>query len=925
MPKCSSFRPRHRFEKHCASDRLKWPAFYDKHCSAKQTVSALIFSTLLAPAASVTLFSSHANAACNGNTPSSGQTVTCDVSAPNPSTTAVTAAPGSASVTVDVQSGSALSITRAISTTGIRVVDDSIINNNGSVSLSGGGGSGLNRGAGLLGSGNNNIITNSASGIVSTIGAFNDGIAADGSGNMLINNGTVTTTGPNAYGLTASWGQSGGGQPNNTLVNNGTVTTSGSNARAASILGQNGVINNSGTLQTSGTSSTGAYLQGNNDRLINSGIIRATGVGSEGVFSNTAASGFTAAIDNLSGGQIISDQGPAIRTLNGTTTITNAGLINGGNGTALNGGNGNINLILQTGSQIIGTANGGGGANTVRLQGSGAVTNPFANFQTMFVEGNDWSWSGSGTFADTFVNSGVFRLQSSLTGNVSIAAGTNLLAGNGANPSITPYPGGPPITVTNAGTIDLTNGSAPAASSLTIAGNYVGINGQLNVRSVLSTDSAPSDRLMISGGVASGTTGINVTNAGGTGGLTVNSGILVIQTLAGGTTTPSAFVLNGGSTMAGAYQYYLFRGGTTAGTQDNWYLRSTVPAAPAPGDAAPQPAQNTPPLPAPPPAGSAPITLYRPEVALYSAVPLVARQLVINSLGTFHDRNGDQSLLVGGRDMSAGWARVFGGHTSQQWSGATAPFIDGSFSGLQSGIELLGRESASGHRDRIGLLASYGRANGSVSGFSRGFQNMPVGSLSIDATSLGAYWTHVGPGGWYVDGTAAHVWYTGTPSSIQGLTAATNGTGIIASIESGIPIALPANLTIEPQVQLIYQRLALDPSQDAVSHFDYGRSDALTGRFGARLVTSYRTSSALLQPYLKANIWHDFRGADSIAFAASDTITTQRRATAYEIGGGLTASISQTVAVFASASYTGGLDRNYRESIQGHLGVRLAW
>jgi len=690
-------------------------------------------------------------------------------------------------------------------------------------------------------------------------------MAADGSGNTLINNGTITTAGPNAYGMTASWGQSGGGQPNNTLINDGSVITNGSNARAASILGQNGLITNTGTLQTNGASSTGAYLQGTNDRLINSGIIRATGIGSEGVFSNTAGSGFTARIDNLADGQIISDQGTALRTLNGATTITNAGLISGGNGTALSGGNGNVTFILQTGSQIIGTANGGAGANVVRLQGSGTAANPFVNFQTLIAEGTDWTWS---------------------------------------------------------------NGGSPAANSLTIAGNYVGNGGQLNVHSVLGTDGAPSDRLVISGGQASGATGINVTNAGGTGGLTLDNGILVVQATAGATTTPSAFALNGGSVMAGAYQYYLFRGGVSAGTQDNWYLRSTVPAAPAPGTPAPAPADNTPPLPPAPQAGSEPLALYRPEVALYSAVPAVARQLGIVSLGTFHDRNGEQSLLTSQRDVSAGWARIFGGRESQQWSGAAAPAFDGSFSGVQSGIELLGRDSDTGHRDRIGLLASYGRANGRVSGFSGGgweIQNTPVGSLSLDATSLGAYWTHVGPSGWYVDAVTAHVWYTGSPFSVQGLQAATNGTGIIASIESGVPIAIAPNLTLEPQAQLIYQNLALDPSQDAISRIDYRRSDALTGRLGGRLVATNRTASALLQPYLKVNVWHDFAGTDSLVFAASDFITTQRRATAYEVGGGVTARLSQAVAVFAAAGYIGNLDRNNRETIQGNVGVRLTW
>ena len=57
-------------------------------------------------------------------------------------------------------------------------------------------------------------------------------------------------------------------------------------------------------------------------------------------------------------------------------------------------------------------------------------------------------------------------------------------------------------------------------NSLTIEGNYVGTGGRLNVRTALGADSAPSDRLVISGGAASGTTGIGVTNVGGSGALT---------------------------------------------------------------------------------------------------------------------------------------------------------------------------------------------------------------------------------------------------------------------------------------------------------------------------------------------------------------------------------------------------------------------
>jgi hypothetical protein len=179
-------------------------------------------------------------------------------------------------------------------------------------------------------------------------------MAANGTGNTLINNGSITTSGPNAYGMSAAWGQTNVGQLNNTLVNTGSVTTSGSNARAASIIGGSGTINNSGNLSTSGANSPTAYLQGNNDTLVNAGTITATGTDSDAVFSNTAGSSFTATIENRAGGQIFSQSAAAVRTLNGASTVINAGLLQSGGTTAISMGNGANTLILQTGSQIIG-------------------------------------------------------------------------------------------------------------------------------------------------------------------------------------------------------------------------------------------------------------------------------------------------------------------------------------------------------------------------------------------------------------------------------------------------------------------------------------------------------------------------------------------------------------------------------------------
>ena len=457
-----------------------------------------------------------ARANCSSATPGSGVTVSCDTAPPNPDTTGVNAVAGSTNVTINVTAGASVAVQRSTSPTALSVIGSSQITNSGTVNLSGGGGTGGNRGAGMVGMANANTLTND--GTIATAGAFNDGMAANGSNNALINNGTITTTGPNAYGMTAAWGQTNVGQTNNNFTNSGTVTTNGSTARAVSILGGNGTITNIGSLTTNGAGSTAVFMQGNNDTLINSGTIRATGVGSEGVFSNTVGSSFVATIENRAGGQIISDQGPAVRTLNGATTVVNAGLIQSGAGLALNGGGGPVTFTLQTGSQIVGLADGGGGGggNQVFLQGSGLVDNAFTRFQTLIMQGTDWTWNGTGDFASTFVNTGTLRLQSALTGNATVASSATLEA---SAQTLTP-------TVTNNGLLRFAQPGAGTYAG-TISGTGVV---EKTGAGVLTLAPAAAGGNTYSGGTifTAGTVAAGVDNALGApiGGLTFNGGTL---------------------------------------------------------------------------------------------------------------------------------------------------------------------------------------------------------------------------------------------------------------------------------------------------------------------------------------------------------------------------------------------------------------
>jgi outer membrane autotransporter protein len=132
-------------------------------------------------------------------------------------------------------------------------------------------------------------------------------------------------------------------------------------------------------------------------------------------------------------------------------------------------------------------------------------------------------------------------------------------------------------------------------------------------------------------------------------------------------------------------------------------------------------------------------------VPLYAVVPPVAALLAQTSIGTFHDRQGEQSLLTEKGAVAAGWARTFGSHLRQSWSGTVAPSFDGSINGYQIGHDVYAWTSDSGMRQRVGLFASQSQLDGDVRGFNLGFKNAKAGDIRLDGDSLGAYWTLITP------------------------------------------------------------------------------------------------------------------------------------------------------------------------------------
>lgn len=570
---------------------------------------------------------------------------------------------------------------------------------------------------------------------------------------------------------------------------------------------------------------------------------------------------------------------------------------------------------------------------------------------------------GNFFFGDSDSKTGIFNIDGSST--LAVTQG-----------SIRPYTAGQRVTFNNAGTVDMTADNS-ATSVLTVHGNYVGNNGQLHLQTVLGDENSATDKLVVTDGSISGHTQLAVSNLGGIGGLTRNDGIEVVQALNGAVSSNDAFALNG-TVSAGAYQYFLFHGGTTAGKEHNWYLRSSVvavqppavvtptppvtpavpvapipanppvvdpdeppvepptaqpvapvePPAPAPNQVAaahsPQSAASNPPLPTAIP-GAKPIPLYRPEVPIYSVDIPAAQVMTLQALGTFHERQGEQSLLTETGAVPAGWGRAYGSDFNKSWSGTVAPSFDGTSRGYQVGHDLYAAQTSGGQTQRFGLFIGQSRLRGDVKGFALGWQNHRSGRVKLDGDNVGAYWTLTDPTGWYVDLVAMGTRLDGDNKSDRGVKMDTKGHALALSAEAGYPVTLSEHWVVEPQAQVIGQKIDLDSQHDGISKVSFDSQEYWTGRLGARLKGRYLVSNTPVEPYLRANVWHTFGGSDTVTYDEVDRIKSDHKSSTADIGVGAVAQLSSEVSAYVEGKYGTGLDDNNFEGASGSIGVRVSW
>lgn len=724
------------------------------------------------------------------------------------------------------------------------------------------------------------------------------------------------------------------------VSNSGELIARGDQQRGIRTLSVSGsqTIVNSGAIQTLGASnSQGILAQASGAAslsLTNSGAITSKGSGSSAIDALTE--GGTVSVSNtatLQGGRADSS---GVALGGATQTLNNAGTIGALSDVAVRADAttpGTAFSLNNTG-QMTGSVNAVSASSNVSNSGTWTLR----NFVDSSGSGTRDTWGVAtgdlGSAGNNSIdNSGVIRLAAQPATGIAnfIASGAYLPLGQAAN---TPTPGGAVqgqllgvSRFTHSGTLDLAAGGNTVGNVLLISGAntagtdgggvFVSNGGSLLLNTTLNGGgvNSRSDMLVVDSTItgSGGATGLAVSNVGGQGELTQGNGIAVVELLnkTEAASDPNAFRL-ARRVVAGPYEYRLQQGAEDGSAKDTWYLRSDAPIPDDPPGPDPEP---TP----------AHVPNYRPEVSLYGAVPALALVYGRTMVDTLHERVGEERLNAGDplpKDdestlaPSMGWGRVI--YRSGKQDGDTknalgnTPEYNYDLTAFQVGTDLYRKVRTDGSHEQAGISLSAGTIDAGVSHYTR----RAAGEDTLRAYGVGAYWTHFGPSGWYLDGVLQVNRFDieAKPNDLGKLK--TRGWGYTASLENGYPFEVDKDWYVEPQLQAIYSYVDLDSSDDVGAKIRFRDVDSLIGRAGVRIAKDWDTegvdkSARRTNAWIRPSVWHEFKGQPKTEFSSESgyiPFESDIQGTWGEVNVGVDYQANRRTTFTASAGYRQGFD-----------------
>ncbi|MEN4918953.1 autotransporter outer membrane beta-barrel domain-containing protein [Achromobacter spanius] len=688
---------------------------------------------------------------------------------------------------------------------------------------------------------------------VKTSGAGAVGALARVSGaSVRLTNASVTTEGATAYGLFAS------GTDSELTATGTAVTTSGAGASGLAMSNRTAVTLDSTQLAVRGAGAHGIWSYGTAADVTNNLLLKN---GSR--------------IDTTDGVGLLASGGDHNFALRDTTVATRTG------------GDDNTGVLLQ--SRAVNVTS--GGVTTV-IQTGRVNLDADASLMTGDVVADSGAIDIALKKASVLTGALVAR-----TGQIDSMSVDNTSAWNVRADSALG-------TLTNTGTVRFAAPNAQSGFKTLTVNNYAG-GGTLVMNTQLGDDTSPTDKLVIDGGTTSGTTGLRIMNANGTGGQT-QQGIRLVQAINGGTTTADAFHLDSKSTGFRAstgtvalrgYDYSLVKGGNQ-GVESDWYLTSTYqpgtvsPIIPELPGVTPAPDPGTPPTPSvpvdpdplqppvdpvlpvtpsqPAPPAGAQFTNVSPESGAYVGNQLAATRMFMHQL---KDRD-DGSVLSGvdadGKARDGVWIRANGTRQDRLRMNRGDVNVDTDSSMVQIGGDVLHAPLGKDGQLVAGVMAGYGDARA----HSRSRLMLPGSNDTVGADAQGkvrgysagvyatAYADSATRMGAYADSWLQYGRYSNQISSELGAASYRSNTWTV-SVETGYafapfaPDSALSAMVVVPQAQIAYTHYdAKDVSLPGVT-YKGDSTGAVNTRAGVRVYPfGMARAGAPVRPFVEANWLH---------------------------------------------------------------------
>lgn len=697
----------------------------------------------------------------------------------------------------------------------------------------------------------------------SILSQVREGISIDGSAdrfsNVTYDRGTIVTDSDQSNAVAVTFG--------NLQMKNVDIHTLGQYSNGLMVQNDSVVQVSGGSITTQAAATNGVTINGANDLTLADGLLIST--------PGNASVGLALNADPMT-----ADQVQKVRIDNATINSGNVGISKIYDGAA--------QVIIDNASLVLGInaamTFADNGASTVNVSGKSQIIGNIIN----------------GTTAKTDVT---------LDGSVLTGAVQNLSSLTLNNQSVWNLTGDSVLTNLSMDN-SLLNFTQPQQGQFhTLNASTLSGNGSLNFNTQLGSDNSPTDLLHVQGN-ASGQFGVLVRNVGGSGALTTGDGIRLVQV--DGADTSSLKLLR--KVSAGAYDYYLYKGGSSS--SKDWYLRTYLEPVPPPEpvpdpDPAPEPTPDPTPTPIP-----KPVIAYRTDVVGYIAAPFLNRQYGFSSMGSYHERTGDSVK----RAQDGTWARIGGAHDNYDIGRFS---FDSDIRYIQIGKDLYQDETPRGNNVHAGIMISLGDQKTNSSDSARGLvgESTDTGDVSTDAYGIGGYYTVKTDSGAYLDFVGQVTdYHTEFQSETQ---AKQDGYGVALSAEGGIPLAITQSWRLEPQTQVIYQYLHMKGFNDGIASVEKTTDNSVQARAGVRLSHLPQVDQPNITPYLNLDAVSTFSDAPAVTIA-STRISPDFTQSTWKAGGGITATLSKNAALYASANYLRGFDGK-QEGYQGNIGINVSF